>query len=337
MPTLMIVENKIEVKKIEEAVFKKAASEEYFPEALEDEESNGYATLNDNGQYKMSNIYETKFDLMVKMNETKMIHGMEQAGIVSYPIDMSEQDDQIILGIREDSVQAFWKTNGQRKPITRSTEPQTEYVNIRVDSSLLQIQLSFDNKEEADHFEFEFKILTKLEPKFTDFQYDVDNENYEICDYFKIKKLDTLKNDEICISDNQKFTFMETTSALHNNYNYIDNGMAGRLNAKPADNVKFHLTTAEIHLNSYYRTKMNQNDEIYCIVSNSSDSRIRCFALSASKTIDDLTKCIMGDNQPGEFYLMTKERQRPYNPVKPLSEFPLQNGCIFFRFQKPKR
>merc|ERR1712136_687182 len=103
----------------------------------------------------MSNIYETKFDLMVKMNETKMIHGMEQAGIVSYPIDMSEQDDQIILGIREDSVQAFWKTNGQRKPITRSTEPQTEYVNIRVDSSLLQIQLSFDNKEEADHFEFE--------------------------------------------------------------------------------------------------------------------------------------------------------------------------------------
>ena len=128
---------------------------------MEDEENNGSASLNDNGFYKMSNIYETKFAYMVKMDD-KEIH--EQAGIVSFPIDMSEQDDQIILGIRENSVQAFWTTNGERKPITKSTEPQAEYVNIRVDSSLLQIQLSFDDKAAASaHFDFEFKVVLSLE------------------------------------------------------------------------------------------------------------------------------------------------------------------------------
>ena len=131
---------------------------------MEDEENNGSASLNDNGFYKMSNIYETKFAYMVKMDD-KEKHETEQAGIVSFPIDMSEQDDQIILGIRENSVQAFWNTNGERKPITQNTEPQAEYVNIRVgNSSLLQIQLSFDDKAEAAaHFDFEFKVVLSLE------------------------------------------------------------------------------------------------------------------------------------------------------------------------------
>merc|ERR1712136_405864 len=110
---------------------------------------------------------------------------------------------------------------------------------------------------------------------------------------------------------------METKFAAHKNYDFTDDGRAGRLYAKPADNVKFHLTTAEIHLNSYYsslnKKNVDKSNKIYCIVSNSSDSRIRCFELSASHTIQDLTRCIIGDNQPGEFYLMTKERQRPYN------------------------
>ena len=40
---------------------------------------------------------------------------------------------------------------------------------------------------------------------------------------------------------------------IHNSYDIMyDDGMAGRLQAKPSENVNFQFTSAEIHLNSYY-------------------------------------------------------------------------------------
>ena len=60
--------------------------------------------------------------------------------------------------------------------------------------------------------------MTKLEPEFSYFQCDLDN--YEICDDKEIKKLDPSKENEIFISDNQKFTFMETKFAAHKNYDF---------------------------------------------------------------------------------------------------------------------
>ena len=138
---------------------------EYFPEALEDEEGNENARLNADGHYEMSNVYETTFDLKVVLDYDN-IHKNELPGVIPFSIDMSGQDNQTILGIREGSVMAFWNIGGTKRPVQRPTGVDLpEFVNIRaLNSSLLQIELCFQiNSEAADKFEFGFKVKLFLQ------------------------------------------------------------------------------------------------------------------------------------------------------------------------------
>ena len=105
----------------------------------------------------MSNVYETTFDL--KVMDYNNIHANEEPGVIPFSIDMSEQDNQTILGIREGSVKAFWKTGEIKKPVNREGVDLPEFVNIRaLNNSLLQIELCFQINAAAPNFEFEFKV-----------------------------------------------------------------------------------------------------------------------------------------------------------------------------------
>ena len=127
----------------------------YFPAAFEDEE------VSDDGPRQMLNVYQIKFDLGVDLDESK-IHENERPGVFCFPIDISEQRGQKILGIREDSVAAYWNIDGNKRRIARRDGvDQAEYVSIRVDenSTKFDIEFSFNRKEiAASHFEFEFKV-----------------------------------------------------------------------------------------------------------------------------------------------------------------------------------
>ena len=133
---------------------------DYFPQGLEDEETNGNATRNGD-TYRMSDVFETMFDLVVKLDENK-IHDFEELRMVSFPINMSEQEGQKILGIREGSVKAFWNNGDGTKTEIINIEnlPQPEFVQIQIpeNSTSFQIQLAFNDKSEAGSFEFEFKV-----------------------------------------------------------------------------------------------------------------------------------------------------------------------------------
>ena len=111
-----------------------------------------------NGHYQISDVYETKFNFQVKIDEAHF-HEDEQAGVISFPINMSGQESQTILGIRKGSLQAFWITDTVRRAVN-GTNNELEFVNIRAqDDSLLKIELCFEiASEAASHLEFEFKV-----------------------------------------------------------------------------------------------------------------------------------------------------------------------------------
>ena len=125
-----------------------------LPDSIEDE-----ATQNKDGDYEMTEIHETTFDLKLK-SDGICRNSDELVGI--YPpakLNFSGQDNQVVLGIREKSVQAFWSDqNGVRKPVKNHQDPQPEYVNVHVKDDIVEIKFTFDCPEEAVyHFEFTFK------------------------------------------------------------------------------------------------------------------------------------------------------------------------------------
>ena len=126
---------------------------EYLPDSIEDE-----ATKNANGDYSMTEIYETTFDL--RLNSDRICHTDELPGVFpSAKLDFSEQDNQVILGIRENSVEAYWVTKGGRTLIENLHDrDQPEYVNIRTTDTTVEIKFMFqDQYEAASNFEFTFK------------------------------------------------------------------------------------------------------------------------------------------------------------------------------------
>ena len=63
-----------------------------------------------------------------------------------------------------------------------------------------------------------FKLLTKLKPEFTYFQYP---ESYKTCDVNDIDFLNDEPNGNISISDNQKLSFIESMKSLHTHHEMI--------------------------------------------------------------------------------------------------------------------
>ena len=128
-----------------------------LPDIIEEE-----ASENGNGDYIMTEIHETTFEL--KLTADKMCHSNEVAGV--FPpttLDFSLQDNQLILGIREHSVKAFWRHNDVRTPIQNLETAQSEWVNIKVKDEIVDIKFMFENPEKASyHFEFTFKSRIKI-------------------------------------------------------------------------------------------------------------------------------------------------------------------------------
>ena len=129
---------------------------DFIPESIEEE-----ATRNANDDYCMTEIHETTFNLRLK--QPKRICHYALPG-VSTPakLDFSAQDNQVILGLREDSVKAYWVHCGQRTPIENRNDPrQHEYVNINTTDEIntVKIKFMFDNPDVAvTHFEFTFQL-----------------------------------------------------------------------------------------------------------------------------------------------------------------------------------
>jgi len=321
--TLQVIEKAVRIQRFAIATFD--TNQEYFPDAIE-----RLARKNANGQYEMADIYETTIDLIMTENN-KIPHFLP--GVSKATIDFSEQDDQVILGIREGSVQAFWKHTDGRRQIIEDLEAQAEFVNVKVREnpsskiqSVIEIQWMFvDDSAAGKHFEFEFKFLTKIKPEFT---WCFPNENYKMMEN-DAQFLGDVANDRISVTENQQFSFNETGNlelSLHGKEDYIDenNGRAGRLHSEAKLNENFELTSAEFHVKTYYNALNKKNpdpDKIYCIVSaDSLNLGIRCLLLSLSEepTVGQLRSLVDCKNQHEDLCLMTKENQRRYNPKKKL-------------------
>merc|ERR1712131_281993 len=331
--TLQVKERVVRIQRFATATFD--TNQEYFPDAIE-----RLARKNANGQYEMADIYETTIDLIMTENNS-MPHGLPCVSKAT--INFSEQDDQVILGIRKGSVQAFWQHTDGRRRIIEDQEAQAEFVNVKVrDESVIEIRWMFvDDSAAGRHFEFEFKFLTKIKPEVTCY---FPNENYKTTEN-DARFLDDVANDHISVTVKQQFSFNETgrVNNSHHGHGNIDdmmviNSEAGNLYGKQKINESFELTSAEFHLMNYYGLKNSNSDKIYCIVSaDSLNLGILCFSLSPDQTIGKLRSLIDCQDQHKDLYLMTKVKQRRYNPKKTLSESSLTNGCIFFRFQKPEK
>ena len=124
-----------------------------LPDSIEDE-----ATQNENGDYAMTEIHETTFDLKLKSDGISR-NSDELVGV--FPpakLNFSEQDNQVVLGIREESVQAFWIQNGVKRPVQNHQDLQPEYVNVHVKDDVVEIKFMFELPDAAvSHFEFSFK------------------------------------------------------------------------------------------------------------------------------------------------------------------------------------
>ena len=133
---------------------------------------------------EMENIYEITFSLKIKQDG--LYNGIEKATL------QHAQDDQVFLGIREGSLQAFWTGTDGRKRIRNNQDRdsyqdrnfgpqasvsralsesrsqnlnQAEYVEVQlfntIDTNIQHIEIKWmfnDPEQAASHFEFEFKI-----------------------------------------------------------------------------------------------------------------------------------------------------------------------------------
>merc|ERR1711953_1450970 len=112
MTSVTIEETRVETQKIVSAVFR--STQDFIPDSIEDE-----ATKNENDDYCMTEIHETTFNLRLKSDRichdplpagnVSGVPGVEVPGVFpSAKLNFSEQKKQVILGLREDSVKAFW-------------------------------------------------------------------------------------------------------------------------------------------------------------------------------------------------------------------------------------
>ena len=128
---------------------------DFIPDSIEKE-----ATQNGNGHYIMTEIHETTFDM--KFKSDRVCHNELPGVFPPAKLDFSGQDEQVILGLRENSIEAFWinTQNGIKTRIqNRNNLDRPEYVNIRTTDTTVEIRFMFDNYEEAvSHFEFKFKL-----------------------------------------------------------------------------------------------------------------------------------------------------------------------------------
>ena len=134
---------------------------------------------------EMENVYEITF--VVKIRQDGVLqNGMDSAQL------QSAQDDQEFLGIRRDSLQAFWIDTNVRIPIRNNQDGdshqnrdfgprasvsralsesrsknlnQAEYVEVQlfntIDTNIQHIEIKWmfnDPEQAASHFEFEFKL-----------------------------------------------------------------------------------------------------------------------------------------------------------------------------------
>jgi len=278
---LQVIEKKVRIQQFSRASFD--TNQDYLPDAIED-----LAIKNADGIYEMANVYETTIDLIMT-DSNRIPHHQES---ISQATLFSEQDDQVVLGIRENSVQAFWRhTDGSRQIIEiRDDQMQAEFVNVQVrNKTVIEIQWMFNEYSAAgNHFEFEFKFLTKIEPVVAMLY----GENYKMMERDP-EFIGTSANDHILITKNKKVSFNVTgildNSHHRNNENIAETNLAGRLHAETRPNENFELTPAEIHLNNYYNAlyiKDPNADKIYCIVSaDSLNLGIRCFPLRSDINI----------------------------------------------------
>ena len=137
---------------VHRTVFKNRLSD-LLPDSIEDE-----ATQNKDGDYEMTEIHEMTFHLKLQADGICR-NSDELAGMYSpAKLNFSGQDNQVVLGIREESIRAFWTQNGNKREIQNLQDPQPEYVQVQVKDNVVEIKFMFDRPGEAvHHFEFTFK------------------------------------------------------------------------------------------------------------------------------------------------------------------------------------
>ena len=114
----------------------------------------------------MTEIHETTFNLRLKSDRichessSNVTHDARPGVFPPAKLDFSLQDKQVILGLREDSVQAFWVQNGRRTLIENLNDRrQPEYVNIHTTDDTVEIKFMFEYPDQAvSHFEFTFQL-----------------------------------------------------------------------------------------------------------------------------------------------------------------------------------
>ena len=126
---------------------------DFIPDSIEAE-----ATQNGDGNYIMTEIHETTFDM--KFKSDRVCHNELPGVFPPAKLDFSEQDNQVILGLRENSIEAYWIQNGIKTRIqNRNNLDRPEYVNIKTTDTTVEIRFMFDYPEQAiSHFAFTFQL-----------------------------------------------------------------------------------------------------------------------------------------------------------------------------------
>ena len=126
---------------------------DFIPDCIKEE-----ATQKENGDYIMTEIHETTFDM--KFKSDRICHDELLGVFQPAKLDCSEQNNQVILGLRENSIEAYWRQNGSRTRIQNQNGlDRPEYVNIKTTDTTVEIKFMFDNSFAAvSHFEFRFKL-----------------------------------------------------------------------------------------------------------------------------------------------------------------------------------
>lgn len=151
MKTVTIEQTNVTTQKIVSAVLK--TSKDIIPQSIKDE-----ATRNQNGDYSVTEIHETSFELNLKSQGIS--HSDELPCF--YPtakLDFTGQDGQVIIGLRQESVETFWIQNGSKTRIQNLEGPQPECVDIGITDSVVEIKFRFHYPDPAvSNFEFTFKL-----------------------------------------------------------------------------------------------------------------------------------------------------------------------------------